>query len=162
MLSEPLLALDDLYKPGFFTRIGLRYTNVIRRDAIGLQGVPWSRLLRREVLGELALPQFEKALDRVVNRAVVLKLPADEGKVVFRHGLANVAGTPPSENAYMIDFDFFKDARMETLDAKPTLDKFHEYAGHAFRWAITPELYNTLGPVDPVTGTAKPIPIDGD
>jgi uncharacterized protein (TIGR04255 family) len=160
MLQEPIRALVDIYRPSFFTRVGLRYTNVINRESLGLAEIPWSRLLRREILGELALPQFERALDRLANRSLRLKLPEDLGSVLLQHGLAIVAGAPPSQLSYLIDMDFSNEPRMELGNATPTLDRFHELAGNAFRWTITPELYNAMGPTDSVTGHPKRLRTD--
>jgi uncharacterized protein (TIGR04255 family) len=149
LLQEPLRALADIYQPSFFTRIGLRYSNAIMRRKLHMEDTPWSALLRREILGELAIPQFEKNVD-VANRTLQLKLPNGEGGVVLRHGLGIVTGAPqPPEPSYMIDLDFFRDEKTELRDAEPLLDKFHELAGHAFRWVISDRLRAALGPTEP-------------
>jgi uncharacterized protein (TIGR04255 family) len=161
-LQGPYKALVEIYRPNFFTRIGLRYINAIRREAIGLPGVPWSKLLRQEILGELALPQFEDALEKVANRSLRLRLGNEGGSVLLRHGLATIAGAQPasSDLSYSIDMDFFREKKMELNDAEPILNAFHELAGRAFRWAIRGALYNALGPTDPVTG--QPLHIHND
>jgi uncharacterized protein (TIGR04255 family) len=161
LFQEPHRALIDTYRPNFFTRIGLRYSNVIRREALELSDVAWSKLLRPEILGELVIPEFEQALDNVANRALKLKLPNGSGAVLLRHGLATVAGTQsPSDPSYTIDMDFSNETRKELSDAEPILDKFHELAGRAFRWAISDVLYNALGPIDADTGQPQQLRID--
>ena len=53
---ESLLTVLDLlikiYEPPFFTRIGLRYRDVITRNGLGLTEVPWGDLLSQELAGE--------------------------------------------------------------------------------------------------------------
>jgi len=114
---------------------------------LNLEGAPWSRLLRKELLGELAIPEFEQNLDAIASRALKLKLPSGDGAILLRHGLGIVVGVPPpSEPSYMIDLDIFREEKTELNDAEPILDKFHEVAGRAFRWAITDTLRDALGP----------------
>lgn len=143
-LRTPLAALVDIYKPSFFTRVGLRYQDMIDRNAVGLRGRPWSQLLRREILGELALPNFEGSLEQIANRTIRLKLPDGTGSVLMRHGLAQVQGS--EEICYMIDFDFFTEQKTEVRNAEATLDHFNGIAGSAFRWCITDTLRDALGP----------------
>jgi uncharacterized protein (TIGR04255 family) len=141
----PLAALIELYKPSFFSRIGLRYINAIRRETLGLKQ-PWSELLRREILGEISIPEFEENL-KVANRALVVGL-SDNSSVLLQHGLVmQVSG---GEIAYSIDFDFFTDHKTEVENAEPTLDNFNHIVGRAFRWCITDTLHRALGP-EPVS-----------
>ena len=107
LMEGPLRALMEIYKPSFFTRIGLRYSNAITPERLGLTGLPWSKLLRHELLGELAIPQFERNLDGIANRTIRMKLPGEDGAVLLRHGLGIVTGAPqPPQPSYMIDLDF--------------------------------------------------------
>jgi uncharacterized protein (TIGR04255 family) len=153
LLSEPLRALIEIYKPAFFTRIGLRYSNAIAPQNIGLGGMPWSALFRRELLGELSIPQFERSLDAIATRVLRLRLPNSDGAVLFRHGLGIVTGVPVSpQPSYVIDLDFFRDEKTELSHAEPILDRYHQLAGHAFRWAISDALRAALGPSEPDDG----------
>ena len=51
--------LVDTYQIPRFERVGLRYRDLIRRSDLGVDGQPWSTLLRRELLGELVAEGFE-------------------------------------------------------------------------------------------------------
>jgi uncharacterized protein (TIGR04255 family) len=140
----PLAALNELYQPSFFSRIGLRYQDAIDRSAIGLQDLPWSKLLRQDILGELASPQFESNLEDVANRTIRVRIPDGSGSVLMRHGLGNLQGR--QEVCYMIDLDFFTEQRTEVAHAEATLNHFNTMAGRAFRWCITDTLRDALGP----------------
>ena len=55
-LEEGLRAVVQHYSPAFFTRIGLRYRDIIRRSALGLERSSWKELLRPHIVGALASP----------------------------------------------------------------------------------------------------------
>ncbi len=143
-LRVPLTALIEIYKPSFFSRIGLRYQDAIDRIELGLEGIAWSKLLRREVLGELVLPQFEANLDKVANRTLRLKLPNGQGSVQLQHGLGDIPDR--KDLCYMIDIDFFTENRTEVSDAESALNHYNSIAGHAFRWCISGTLRDALEP----------------
>jgi uncharacterized protein (TIGR04255 family) len=143
-LRGPLAALIEIYRPSFFSRVGLRYRDAIDRSQIGLDNVQWSKLLRKEILGELAVPQFEASLDQLSNRTLRLKIPDGTGLLLMRHGLGTIQGRPGI--SYMIDLDFFVERRTEVADAERILDHFNEMAGRAFRWCISDTLRDALVP----------------
>ncbi len=143
-LRVPLAALNDIYRPSFFSRIGLRYQDAIDRAVLGLQDIPWSKLLRKDILGELALPQFETNLEQVANRTIRVSIPDGSGSLIMRHGLAELKER--KDICYMIDIDFFTEQKTEVENAENTLDHFNTMAGSAFRWFITDTLRDALGP----------------
>jgi uncharacterized protein (TIGR04255 family) len=143
-LRLPLTALIDIYKPSFFTRIGLRYMDAVERDRLGLSGKKWSELLNPIILGELSQPAFEDNLLEEVQRIIRVKYPDGSGAIRLRHGLGQVGDNP--ETCYTIDFDFYVERRTEIKDGEAVLDRFNTRAGRAFRWCITDTLHHALGP----------------
>jgi uncharacterized protein (TIGR04255 family) len=140
----PFQALIELYDPAFITRIGLRYINAIDKRQSGFhQDTPWARLLRSEILGEIAHESFGRSL-LVTARQGRYRLTNEQGHVLFQQGLAMLPNR--SEPSYMIDFDFVVERHVEVQDAERILDKFHCLAGDAFRWCISEELHSALGP----------------
>src|SRR5690348_16110900 len=151
-LHVPLVALEEIYQPAFYTRIGLRYINAIRRSKIGLApDLAWSKLIRDNVLGEIGVPAFEHRV-QTASKQIVLKMTKPNGSILFQHGISTIAGdqTP----AYMIDFDIYREERTEITDAERVLSEYHSLAGHGFRWCIKPELRDALGP-NPVEGGGR-------
>jgi uncharacterized protein (TIGR04255 family) len=135
--------LLDAYRPAFFSRIGLRYINVIRRTTLGLKtDTDWRDLLEEWVLGELARPEV---MDRVEHaaREVVVELE-DRSKVRIMHGLAK--DEKDGESLYTIDADYFTEQRTEVADAIATLDRFNRESGRLFRWYITEQLHRAMDP----------------
>lgn len=134
----PFRALTEIYSPTFYTRIGLRYRNIIRRSKLGLGGVPWSELLRPEICGELAAPGIGDAVEQASRELVVI---VDEGrKVRLAHGLAE------GGDSYVIDADFFTDSEVEATNVAEQLDAFNRESGRLIRWAISNRLHAALGP----------------
>jgi uncharacterized protein (TIGR04255 family) len=141
-LKVPLDALVSHYQPVFFTRIGLRYRNVIRRSALALGNVEWSALLKQTILGELADPNLSGAIESA-TRDLVFKLDG-HGKLRVKHGLAPSKAT--SEVCYLIDSDFFTEERTGTNNAIGILDTFNQQSGRLFRWCIQDRLHEAMGP----------------
>jgi uncharacterized protein (TIGR04255 family) len=139
-LEAPLNALQSEYQPAFFTRIGLRYRDVIRRSELGLADVPWSELLAPHIAGELgSLPEQEV---EATTRQVEIRL--ETGRVRAVHGLAKDEET--SESMYFIDADFFVEGRTEAKDVQTTLKFFNRRAGRLFRWCIGDRLHAAMRP----------------
>ena len=142
-LDVALAALQEVYRPSFFTRVGLRYQDLIDRDQIGLDGVPWSRLLQPAILGELAVKEIEENVQGA-NRALNVKLPSASGVMVLKHGFGKIPDR--SGVGYVIDFDFSTEQKTEVADVQSVLSRLHDEVGRAFRWCITSELHDALGP----------------
>src|SRR3989304_2154776 len=58
-------AFRGIYEPSFYTRIGLRYQNVIDREELKLQDHPWSDLLNPSVIGELGAPEIAAQVEGI-------------------------------------------------------------------------------------------------
>ncbi|WP_262048626.1 TIGR04255 family protein [Bradyrhizobium sp. Bra78] len=147
LLWPVMAALEQRYRPSFYQRVGLRYVDIIKRSDVNMAGTPWSHLLKQEVLGALASDQFEFSAEESTHRMRLRA--ADGGQLNFRYGLVKVRET--QETAYRLDFDFFREEKVEVANAKPTINGLNAMVGRAFRWCIEPVLHDALGP--------KPIPL---
>lgn len=137
--------LKDLYAPAFYTRIGLRYRDVLDRSRYGLEATPWSELLNPIFLGVLGSQEIAPDVVRQSQSQVVLTIPdVADGQVVLHHGLAVDEDTGSS--LYLIDADFSTQSRCHSDDAFNVADNFNRWAGHLFRWAITDVLREKLDP----------------
>lgn len=141
-LQHALGALLEIYGPAFFSRVGLRYRNVIRRPDIGVAQLPWDRLLRSYITAELSTPISEQV--REAAHVLLLELDDGIGKLLFRHGLLKEEGR--QDLAYSLDGDFYTDERTEIPDALERLDQFNREARRLFRWCITDDLHERLEP----------------
>lgn len=143
-LRLPLEALVKIYNPPFFTRLGLRYQDVIKRSSLGLNQVSWCELLQERILGELATPDVEEAAIEVA-RNLLLQLGEDGHKVRIQHGFAKTEQDP--EYCYLIDCDFFVELQTEPNYATRVLDRLNKESGRLFRWCIKPRLHDAMGPL---------------
>src|SRR5262249_39644631 len=147
--------LLEVYDPVFFTRIGLRYSNIVRRSDIGLApDTPWHELVKPAFIGLLGQLDYQT---RVKECAAVSALTLDDvpgGVVRIQQGLRPGTTDAHVEEAYFIDADFFTEERTNVTDALARLDAFHAHSGNLFRWVITDRLYNALGPrrIDDLSG----------
>jgi uncharacterized protein (TIGR04255 family) len=139
---ELLDALSRHYAPGFFTRVGLRYRNVIRRSTLELGAVGWDALLKPWVAGPLNQPEVAAVIDHQFAEFCV-RLPEGCGRVLAHHGFAP---DDPNKDAYVIDADFFDDTQSEPNDALSRLESLHGQARLFFRWCISDRLHEALRP----------------
>lgn len=140
-LTKVLNAVGQIYAPSFYTRIGLRYVDVIRRSVLGLEKVSWRRLLQDYVLGEMADTNVGPRV-KGATRETIFELSSADGLVAFRHGLQLLG----QEQCYVIDADFFTESRVQLEDAIDRLDQFNNLAGRLFRWSIKEDLSRALQP----------------
>ncbi|MBL8962502.1 MAG: TIGR04255 family protein [Phycisphaeraceae bacterium] len=142
LFRGPFAALNELYSPQFYTRVGLRYRDIIQRSNLGLVERPWTGLLEPHVLAEIAQPGFEARTEEAF-RNVLLKLPDQGAKVRLQHGFAEVEGS--TEQVYLIDCDFFVE-RTEIANVDGALQYFHGNAARFFRWCISDSLHQAMEP----------------
>lgn len=134
--------LVKCYKPAYFSRIGLRYVNIIDRERIGATDIPWSRLLSENLYKDGLTIKYEQSIDEL-TKTVRLRNSDGIGGLLLNSGIIKAAN---SNNNFLIDFDFYVDARTEIDHAEDVLEELHRLSGRAFRWAISDELHQRLGP----------------
>jgi uncharacterized protein (TIGR04255 family) len=142
-LDEVKTIFEDMYSPPFYSRIGLRYQDVIRRSELGLEGAAWSDLIQIHLAGELASPQLGESIEEIFQQ-FVSRLPRYNSQVRVQHGLV-IAQDGTNERCYLIDNDFFISQRTELKDAGDILTYFNQENGNFFRSVITEKLKTALG-----------------
>jgi len=139
------------HDPAFFTRVGLRYRDVIDRREVGLEARPWEALLQRDLIGLVAVQDVVGTLDSCKNEASIGIEGVKGGEVALRHGF--VTDDDGGRDTYVIDVDLYTGERTSCDEVLGILDVFHNISGNLFRWAITPELHDALGPTEIATGS---------
>jgi uncharacterized protein (TIGR04255 family) len=131
--------VEQVYQPAFYERVGLRYTNRIDRQALGVADRPWSALLRPEVTGLLgSSAEMADAVHEATSTTVLLL--GDEGS-----GVRVTSGIESGNNdVFVIDADFFAGERSDHERVGTLLDGYNRAAGNLFRWAIEPVLHKAL------------------
>lgn len=138
-------ALTQSYSVSLFTRIGLRYVDLISRKALGLSEMLWGDLIRQSALGLLA--ESAIPISEVAELSAVTALKLDDGAIcVVRTGLGRAEKTG-EEQIFAVDSDFYKEGPIKGVDdAADICGKFNTAAGRAFRWFIRDPLHQALGP----------------
>jgi uncharacterized protein (TIGR04255 family) len=146
-IEAVLKVVLEIYRFQIFTRLGLRYQDVISRERLGLEKNKWSDLLQPYIAGELTTDEITE--DAVASRETVLTMKLDNGDaLLFRHGLVSHKET--QKRAYLLDSDFFSEEQ-RTADIDDTLkiaDRLHANSGRFFRWCITDALHAAMEPQD--------------
>jgi uncharacterized protein (TIGR04255 family) len=147
-LNRLRAVLEEIYRPVSYTRLGLRYVDIIRRSILALNGVGWSDLLNPFVGGELSSPELGEAIDSA-QRQLHCKLEGDNCFLTLKTGIVLAAGATPGtakEKCFLIDSDFHTHTQTEMGNVTGTLDRFNRASGNLFRWAIRPRLREALQP----------------
>ena len=134
----------DIYEPQFYSRVGLRYRDVIVRENLGLDDVAWSELVNRDLVGFYGQNEASELVAQAVTVAQ-MKLPDIENvQLTLQYGLQ--ARTDETPSVYFIDTDIAIEQRTELDDAFSLLHQFNRTAGNIFRWAISDVLRGALEP----------------
>lgn len=131
-------ALSEVYEPPFFSRVGLRYVNLIKRSALNLQNIPWSKLINAEWLGPLAREELNANV-KEFKATTAIQLGDEAGMAKVRFGLENL-------DTFRIDSDFFLQGQINGQKATSIIDDFNKAIGNLFRAAIREPLRDALGP----------------
>lgn len=142
-LTIPFGALLEVYSPQYFSRIGLRYVDVIRRSKLGLEDVGWNELLQPYISGLLAADRVRHFVRNFENR---YEIQLEDQKSVVRILTKFVEAKDEGQLSYMIDSDFFRTGRMEVDNALSTLDYFNVRASRLIQWCITDTLHQAMQP----------------
>jgi uncharacterized protein (TIGR04255 family) len=143
MLEAPLNALRQVYNPAYFSRIGLRYVDVIRRSILSLSGAQWCDLLDSHILGLLGRTDVQNDIQGLEAK-YELRL-SDAGSMV-RITIGLVQSPENDETCFMIDSDFYDTEKNNIEDTIAQLDYFHEQATNLIQSLMTPRLHAAMGP----------------
>lgn len=142
-LHIPFKALVDTYSPSYFSRIGLRYVDVIKRSALNLTEVGWRELLNPSLLGLLGSEEIGDAVINFENKSELI-LSANES--ILRVITKFVRAAEDGEICYMIDSDFFNTQKNPIDNALAKLDFFNIRASRLIQWCITDRLFKAMEP----------------
>lgn len=132
-----------IYSPGNFTRVGLRYIDVIKRSSLGLENVDWTELLQPYTLGILATTDVGKSIKNYESGYEIL-LEDERSRVRMLFKLVEQLET--REKCFMIDSDFSNSEKSDLESAKQKLDYFNKRASRLIQWVITEKLHNAMEP----------------
>lgn len=138
-------AVEEVYAPSFYTRVGLRYQNILDRDALEIQDAPWAELLHPAIAGALGADEaLASAVKGIGGAAEITISSLPDAAVRIQYGL--VQGPPDKSAPFALDADFYTNQRSPYDQIPYILAAFNRLAGDLFRWAITERLRDALRP----------------
>ncbi len=147
MLDKPLAAFIQVYRPAFFSRVGLRYLNFISRKALNLEGTPFRELIEPIYLGILA---DEEIQETATGRCTIDTELAIRGgckcKLHAGPGMIKRGGQQDPELKFIFDQDLFMDGNIAVNLSAGALQTLHSQAFSIFRGAITDTLHDAMLP----------------
>lgn len=145
-LAEAIEIFEVIYKPSFYTRVGLQYQDLIMRSKLGLEDKSWSDLIAQHIASELYDPDLSPSIQAIMKNLI---LKTENGQINFKHGLVNVKEQDKNhdEIAYLLDADFYTEQKIERNgDVWNVLEQFNQSARKLFRWSITEALHSAMQP----------------
>lgn len=142
--ETPLATFIKCYQPPYFSRVGLRYQNVIRRSLLNLSETSWAKLLKPHIAAE-----FQSNIAEFIDEAghtLTIRLQDIAGQVRIQHGIIQNLLDDNRHSCYLIDNDFFTNQRTGVEDVRDILDHFNARSGRLFRWCISETLHESMEP----------------
>lgn len=141
-LKTPLAAFEEIYKPPFYERIGLRYIDAFSRNELELKGVPWTELINSAWLGAFACTNE----DRVINSGLDAEYFLDQktARAKIHTGLGTINNNP--ERVFIVDSDFMKIEMIKPMDGYSVLEYLHNNAKGFISEVIMEKLHLAMKP----------------
>ena len=135
---------EEIYKPAFYTRVGLRYIDVIIREDLGLQNVSWNELIEPHVLG-IITPEIESGV-KYYSSDAEYQNPTDNTATKVHFEL--VHANNQKELSLLIDCDYYLQSVVENDKVNIMADKLHKNSSDFINNAITEKLSSAMEPVE--------------
>lgn len=135
---------EEIYKPAFYTRIGLRYTDIITRSDLGLEEFKWTDLMKPHVLGMIT-PEQENGVKAYLSETEYETIiPGILSKAHFEF----VHVDEKTEISLLIDCDYYdmEITKLSMVNEKAEL--LHKASSQFIQKAITKKLHNAMQPVE--------------
>lgn len=142
-LNVPQQAFIDIYKPTAFSRVGLRYIDIIKKSELKLDDVPWSELLKPHFLWLLGSSDVN---ENIRSFQATCEIELDDKISIARIIMGLVDGQESEEECLMIDTDFFTTKKTAITDVDSKLNYFHEQGSNLIQWLITEPLHKAMEP----------------
>jgi uncharacterized protein (TIGR04255 family) len=149
-LQTPLSALNEIYKPSFFERVGLRYIDRFNLSKLNLENVEWSDLLQSFILGWLANQEIRNDVRKQnsfveldIGNEAIAQINITKGLVVdFK---SSFPVFDDDGKSLIVDSDLYM-LRKDVGELYESLDYLHKNSTNLIRAIITDKLHKAMEP----------------
>lgn len=132
-------AMMQVYKPGYATRIGLRYINRLTLDNTGCASKSeLLDLLKSDLTAILRSDVGSNATD------MACRLSFQEEPAQLNMSLAY---TGSKETAFILDFDYFERGKLPLVGLIERCNRYHQVIYDAFRWCLKNSSLQRFSPI---------------
>ena len=147
-LEKVLRIFYEVYRPSYFTRIGLMYRNMANGVFLPhLQQVNVESFIPEYIFPVLATPMAND----ILNLRTRSRFHDNQIKATVTHTLSQISGVfghrrVTNEKSYVIDIDCFYDRNVGVInDIFTKCDLFKQHEQNIFEWSITDALREAMG-----------------
>lgn len=144
-LKRPVEALETIYNPPFYERVGLRYIDAFKRSELGLENTDWTELIEPFALGFMSNPEIR---EEIKNQNTVVELDIGDGAVAqinIIKGFSKGIPTHGDEESFIVDSDMYV-TQKKIGELEATLSHLHDHAARFMRAVIKNRLHEAMGP----------------
>ncbi len=149
-LDAILDAFDSEYSPSAYSRIGLRYRNLIARSVFPqIKSLEWKKLIPEYIAPELHDGNIGESKVYGFEKKIILQ--EDNEKINVFHVLQKMSGELhgtefEDELAYIIDIDSYTEEKINDRNIlRNAVQSFKQNIQNIFRYSISDELHSALG-----------------
>lgn len=142
LIKRICFSFEKIYSPQFYIRVGLRYTDVIDREKLGLEAKGWTDLIKPNILG---------IIDKT-NQSLIKQWSVNNEYVYDDYGITTkqkffLANKNENNSQVMIfDCDYYKLGNISLNEVEDLSNRLHEKSSYFLRNAITNELHKAMKP----------------
>lgn len=135
---------EKIYKPAFYTRIGLRYIDAITRSSLNLENKDWTELIQPHILG-MVTKEYEKGIKSYVSET---EYETAVENVLSKAHFEFVHINDQKELSLLIDCDYYQLDIIKLEERNNASEKLHLASSHFMQTAITEDLSKAMDPVE--------------
>lgn len=135
---------EENYKPSFYTRVGLRYIDVITRSRLSLENKKWTELIKPHVLGMITEERENCVKSYVSETEYETKIENILSKSHFEFVRIN----GQTELSLLIDCDYYYLGVTKKDDMISVAENLHDASSMFIQTAITDDLHKAMEPVE--------------
>lgn len=134
---------EQIYKPSFYSRVGLRYVDAITRSEYGLSDEKWNDLIKPNITGVMT-----RELEEGTNAyTTVGEFQNDDGTFIREHfEIGHINDSV--ETSFLLDCDYYYQSTIHVGGVSEAANILHNHSSAFIRSAITDKLHNAMGPVE--------------